>query len=801
MAYIRDFNKLSIQDVPLVGGKNASLGQMISNLDSKQIPIPQGFAITVDGYWHYLESNNLMEDIENKLKQLDKGHSLTVLEYVSSTIRHAIENAVMPVDLEAELCNYYRELSKKYHMKEVDVAVRSSATAEDLPDASFAGQQDSFLNIVGEKELIKAVKKCMASLFTERALTYRAERGIKHMKVALSVGIQKMVRSDEACSGVSFSLDTETGFKDVVVIDASYGLGETIVQGLVTPDLYAVHKPTMLEGFCSIIQKKRGAKDIKLIYSKQSTKSTRQVKVSKRDQLQFALTDEEIIHLARMVSLIEDYYSQLNKRWTPMDVEWAKDGRDSIIYIVQARPETVHAQALDEGHIITSYILGSGCQEHYKNDLITTGQSIGQKIVTGVAHVIKNASEMDRIKQGEILITEMTDPDWVPVMKRASAIITSRGGRTCHAAIVSRELGIPAVVGAANIMDTVTDGQVLTVDCSHGNVASIYNGAIPFTATKTELKDLPKPPVDIMVNIADPNAAYSISKLPVSGVGLARLEFIIANIIKIHPMALLYPDKIKDARIKKQISQLTVAHEDKRQFFVDTLSQGIGMIAAAFFPRPVIVRLSDFKTNEYRNLIGGVYFEPQEENPMLGLRGAVRYCHPQYEEAFILECQAIHRVCRTMGLCNIKVMVPFVRTVSEAECVRAELEKHGFGVDIIMMCEIPSNVILIDEFSRIFDGFSIGSNDLTQLTLAVDRESSLLSRVFDERDLAAQRMFEMAIKGARRNNKPVGVCGQAPSDFPDLADFFIKNGVTSLSLNADCVVPFLERYKNYKNEG
>lgn len=761
MNYIREFKNLSMNDVALVGGKNASLGQMIAHLSARDIPIPQGFAITVDGYWRFLTANNLSDGITTELAKLKGGTDLAVLAQVGKTIRESIVAGTMPDDLKQEILASYHDLSKQYHMDAADVAVRSSATAEDLPGASFAGQQDSYLNIVGDDALLIAVKKCMASLFNDRALIYRIQNKFDAIKIALSVGVQKMVRSDEACSGVSFSLDPETGFKDVVVIDASYGLGETIVQGLVTPDLFTVYKPTALKGFASIIQKKRGAKDVKLIYSSDAKQSTVQVKVPFEEQLLYALTDAEILKLASMVTAIEAYYTQLNGKWTPMDVEWAKDGRDGILYIVQARPETVHSRVVDQGHCITTYQLGSGDAAHYKKQLIGTGQSIGEKIVSGIARLIKDASHMNLVQTGDIIVTEMTDPDWVPVMKKASAIITSRGGRTCHAAIVSRELGIPAVVGAGGILEKIEDGQALTIDCSHGNVGFIYDGVIPFKTAQTSLDTIPTLPIEIMVNIADPDAAYVTSKLPVSGVGLARLEFIIANIVKVHPMALLHPEAVTDNAIKDQINIITAGYADKKEFFIDVLSQGIGMIAAAFYPRPVVVRLSDFKTNEYRNLIGGSYFEPQEENPMLGFRGAVRYCHERYEQAFALECQAIARVCKVMGLCNIKIMVPFVRTIGEAECVKEKLVKYGFDVDIIMMCEIPSNVILIDEFSKLFDGFSIGSNDLTQLTLAVDRESSILTSMFDERDPAVLKMCQMAIEGARRNNKPIGMCGQS----------------------------------------
>lgn len=805
MKYIRNFSTLSMNDVPLVGGKNAALGQMITHLADKGITIPQGFAITVDGYWHFLQSNNIEIPIKELLDSLPEDQNFEKIGIIGKKIRSLIQSGTIPLDLQQEIEQSYKELSQIYNSSECDVAVRSSATAEDLPHASFAGQQDSFLNIKGSQALFESVKNCIASLFNDRALIYRHEQKFEHIKVALSVGVQKMIRSDLGSSGVSFSLDPETGFKDVVVIDASFGLGETLVQGLVTPDLFTVHKPTLLQGFDSIIQKKRGSKDQKLIYRNDHKNTTIQVPISEKEQKIFALNDDEVLKLARMVITIEDYYTTLNNHWTPVDVEWAKDGNDQKIYIVQARPETVHSARVANEHTIATYQLGTGYPDHYKSQLLATGQSIGQKIVSGVARVLLDPSCMHLVNPGDIIVTEMTDPDWVPVMKKATAIVTQKGGRTCHAAIVSRELGIPAVVGIQDFMKNIKDGEQLTIDCSHGNVGFVYRGAIPYKVTEIPVETLTKAPVSIMVNIADPDAAYVTSRLPVDGVGLARVEFIIANLLKIHPLALLHPEQVNDPVTKKLIDDMTTGYADKKEFFIDVLSQGIGMIAAAFYPRPVIVRLSDFKTNEYRNLIGGSYFEPQEENPMLGLRGASRYCHPVYKEAFALECQALKRVCATMGLCNIKIMVPFVRTIAEAECVKGEIEKYGFkktdgcNTEIIMMCELPSNVMLIDEFSKLFDGFSIGSNDLTQLTLAVDRESALLTTMFDERDPAAKKMFELAITGALRNNKPIGICGQAPSDFPELAEFFITSGITYLSLNPDCVLPFLERCKVTKN--
>ncbi|HEX4069278.1 MAG TPA: phosphoenolpyruvate synthase [Candidatus Babeliales bacterium] len=786
MRYITYFDQIHIADVTKVGGKNASLGEMITQLSSQKIRVPDGFAITADAYWHYITENKLLKPMKQIMSSLHDTNHLARLHTVGSEIRKLIMHGHMPHDLAQEIITAYHELSRKYKKDNVDVAVRSSATAEDLPNASFAGQQDTFLNVVGEKKLLEACKKSMASLFTDRAIIYRIDKGFDHFKVALSIGVQKMIRSDKAVSGVAFSLDTESGFKDVVMIEASYGLGESIVQGLVTPDEYIVHKPTLELGYIPIIKKTCGDKKTKIVYEEHRTKT---VKVTEKDRQQFALSDKEIIELAQYVVIIEKYYSKLKKSWSPMDIEWAKDGHDGKLYIVQARPETVYAgkQELTLQHYTV--------KGENKKNAIVTGLSIGHKIVSGSARVVKGAQDIGKVHDGDIIVTPMTDPDWVPAMKRAAGIITDRGGRTCHAAIVSRELGIPAIVGTETATSTIKNGDKITIDCSSGATGIVYKGALKYTIKNILIADIPKPKVDVMVNIADPDSAFQTSFLPVVGVGLARLEFIITNVIKIHPMALMYPERVKDKKTKEKIKNITASYPQKTDFFIERLAQGIGMIAAGFYPRPVSVRLSDFKSNEYRNLIGGVYFEPVEENPMIGFRGASRYYNDLYKEAFALECKALMHVREVMGLKNIKIMIPFVRTVHEAKRVEAEMAKHGLkrnkDLEFVMMCEVPSNVIMINELSSYFDGFSIGSNDLTQLVLGVDRDSTILADLFDERDEAVKRMMALAIKGAHQHKRYIGICGQAPSDYPEIAKSLIKEGIDSLSLNVDSVLPFL----------
>ncbi len=788
MKFIKKFEELCIKDIPTVGGKNASLGEMIQQLKSKGILIPSGFVITAQAYNYHLRINNLEKKIKILLDKIDK-NNLKAFAVIGKKIRNLISNSPLPKDLEAEIIDAYKKMQKKYG-KSCDVAVRSSATAEDLPEASFAGQQETYLNIKGDKSLLKSCKDSFASLFTDRAISYRIDHGFDHMSVALSVGVQKMVRSDLSCAGVAFTLDTESGLKDIIFINSSYGLGENVVKGTINPDEFFVHKSTLEKGFKPILKKRIGTKRKKLIYSKIGYGSTKDVSVNKKDRNNFSLNDKEILNIAKQCLIIEKHYSVLKGKWSPMDIEWAKDGIDGKIYIVQARPETVHSLQQDQ-NILEEYVLDKKVSK--KSKVLVKGRSVGRKIATGKVRVISSSKKMYEVKKGDILVTDMTDPDWEPIMKRAAGIVTNRGGRTCHAAIVSRELGIPAIVGSINATAKLKDGQTVTMDCSNGETGVIYLGKVPFKVEKIEIKKIPKIKTKIMMNVGNPDEAFNFAKLPSDGVGLARLEFIINNSIQIHPLALVYPEKVVLKKDKQKIENLTFGYKNKKNFFVDKLAQEAGTIAAAFYPKPVIIRLSDFKSNEYRQLVAGKYFEPVEENPMLGFRGASRYYHEKYRAAFKLECLAMKKIRHDMGLDNVKLMIPFVRTVEEAKLVIEEMKKHGLeqgkdGLEIYMMCEIPSNVILIDEFSKIFDGFSIGSNDLTQTTLAVDRDSELISHLFDERDLAVKKMMELAIKGAKKNNKKIGICGQAPSDYPEIAKFLVECGIDSISLNPDTVL-------------
>jgi len=797
MKFIKNFKDVNIADVPLVGGKNASLGQMIRELFSKGIDIPHGFAVTAEAYWYFIESNNLLNDMQNAMSRLKDGSDINILKNVGSEVRSILLSGKIPSDLKKEIEQAYFDLCNFYKQENCDVAVRSSATAEDLPTASFAGQQETFLNICGIDSLMEATKKSIASLFTDRAIVYRIKHGFDHFKVALSVGVQKMVRSDKASAGVLFTLDTETGFKDLIVINSAFGLGEVVVKGEVIPDEFLVFKPTLRNNFDAIIKKQLGSKDVKLIYSDSDDSPTSQIKTSEQEKTSFSLTDQEVLTLAKYSIIIEDHYSHLRGKWSPMDIEWAKDGLDGKLYILQARPETVHAHQTGKD-FLKLYALKDGEDKKIVSKLLAKGQSIGNKIVSGKANVVKSVEDIAQVQEGDVLVTQMTDPDWVPAMKKAAGIITDKGGRTCHAAIVSRELGIPAIVGSQDATEKIKTGQDITIDCSRGKTGYVYEGILPFELTDMPIESLKTDsiPTKVMVNISDPDSAFSLSFLPNDGVGLARIEFVISNFIKIHPMALIDLEKIDDENILKKIEHITRAYQDKKRFFVNNLAYGIATIASAFYPKTVIVRFSDFKSNEYRNLIGGIYFEAEEENPMLGLRGASRYYDDSYKPAFSLECEAIKKVRTEMGLDNVKVMVPFVRTVSEAEKVLQEMEKNGLtrgvnGLEIVMMCEIPSNVILIDQFSKLFDGFSIGSNDLTQFTLGVDRDSGILAPLFDERDDAVKKMMALSIEGALRNNRYIGICGQAPSDFPEIAKFLIAQRITSISLNSDAVANFL----------
>jgi pyruvate,water dikinase len=780
------FEEFGIADVPIVGGKNASLGEMIRYLVPKGIRIPNGFATTAQAYRRFLEFNGL----DAKLRKLFTGLSvedLNQLRQVGSQARALILEASFPQDLDRAIRDAYARLCEQYGSN-TDVAVRSSATAEDLPDASFAGQHETYLNVHGIKGLLEACKKCFASIFTDRAFYYRQTHGFDHLRISLSIGVQKMVRSDLACSGVMFSIDTETGFTNAVLINASYGLGENIVQGTVNPDEFMVFKPTLKQGFRPILSKTVGSKESKLIYDVGGSKSTKNVPVPPSEREKLALSDEEILELARWACVIEDHYSGVNARYTPMDMEWAKDGITGQLFIVQARPETV--QSRKKKLVLQTYRLKSTGKR------LVSGHSVGEAIGTGKARLILDAHRMGEFQSGEILVTDKTDPDWEPIMKKAAAIVTNQGGRTCHAAIIARELGIPAIVGSENATGVLKTGQEITVSCAEGEVGYVYEGALPFEVSELPLDQLPKTHTQILMNIGNPEDAFSLSAIPNDGVGLARLEFIIANHIQAHPMALVHFEDLTDPKVKAQLADLTASYKDKPQYFVDRLAQGVGLIAAAFYPKPVIVRLSDFKTNEYAHLLGGQQFEPVEDNPMIGWRGASRYYHDRYREGFALECRAMKMVREEMGLTNTTLMIPFCRTIDEGRAVLAEMAKHGLergknGLEVYVMCEIPSNVILADEFFQIFDGFSIGSNDLTQLTLGLDRDSALLAPLFDERNEAVRRMIHLAIEAAKRNSKKIGICGQAPSDYPEFARFLVEQGIDSISLNPDSVLKTL----------
>jgi pyruvate,water dikinase len=782
-AFILWFKDLTINDVPLVGGKNASLGEMYCHLTKNGVNIPNGFAITAYAYRYLVEKAGIEAEIKKILKGLNPKNMGDLAE-CGHRIRELIRNAEFPRELREEISNAYKELCNQYG-PHTDVAVRSSATAEDLPDASFAGQQETYLNVRGESLLIDACKKCFASLFTNRAIHYRIDKKFDHFKVALSIGVQKMVRSDMASAGVMFSIDTESGFENVVFVTGAYGLGENVVQGHVNPDEYYVFKPTLKQGYKPILSKTVGSKKIKMIYDTQGSKHTKNVVVPESEQKKFVLTDKEIITLAEWACVIEDHYSHKSGHYMPMDMEWAKDGITNELFIVQARPETVQSQK--KKNVLEEYVLKK------RGKILATGHSVGDRIGSGVANVIKDVKDINRFKQGEVLITEMTDPDWEPIMKIASAIVTNRGGRTCHAAIISRELGIPCVVGTNNATEVVTSGQKVTVSCAEGDLGLVYDGLLKFEVRKINLEKFPKTKTNIMMNVGNPEQAFELSFLPNNGVGLAREEFIISSFIKVHPQALMDFDEIPDHKLKSKIDALTYGYKDKTEFFVDKLSQGIARIAAAFYPNDVIVRLSDFKSNEYANLIGGHLYEPQEENPMIGWRGASRYYSQKYKNAFALECKALKKVRDEMGLVNVKIMIPFCRTVDEGKKVLAEMEKHGLvrhknHLEVYVMCEIPSNVILADEFSKIFDGFSIGTNDLTQLTLGLDRDSELVADIYDERNPAVKKLVAQVIEAAHKNHRKIGICGDAPSTYPEFAQFLVRQGIDSISLSPDAVI-------------
>lgn len=779
---VRWFDQVDMNDVAIVGGKNASLGELVKQAKSLGVPVPNGFATTAEAYRMFLHQSGLDEKIAQILSGMNSG-DVASLQHHGQIVRHMILETPLPDSLSHAIVDAYHHLCKERGVI-ADVAVRSSATAEDLPDASFAGQQETYLNVRGQASVLDAVLRCFASLYTDRAISYRARHGYDSTQIALSVGVQLMVRSDLATSGVMFSLDTESGFRDVVLINAAYGLGENVVQGTVNPDEYYVFKPTLKQGLRPILKKSIGSKSMKLVYDAGGNKMTKNVPVGPEQANRFALCDDEILQLARWACTIEDHYSELHGRDCPMDMEWAKDGITGELFIVQARPETVQSRRKTASH--ERYHLKARSKE------LLTGRSVGEKIASGRVRLIRDIHDLKDFQDGEILVTDKTDPDWEPVMKRASGIITNRGGRTCHAAIVSRELGLPAVVGTLNATETLHCSQIVTISCAEGDTGTIYEGELPFEVETIELNNQTRPKTKMMMNVGTPDEAFALSAIPNDGVGLAREEFIISNFVKVHPQALL--DYVNlDSNARHEIDQATMGYEDKPQFFIDRLAEGVGMIAAAFYPKDVIVRMSDFKSNEYANLVCGAKYEPKEENPMLGFRGASRYYHPNYREAFALECKAMRKVREVMGLRNVKLMIPFCRTVEEGRKVQAEMAKYGLirgqdGLEFYVMCEIPSNVILADQFAEIFDGFSIGSNDLTQLTLGVDRDSEIVAHVFDERNEAVQRFISAAIRTAKQHHAKIGICGQAPSDYPEFAEFLVREGIDSISLTPDAIL-------------
>ena len=778
-------DQIRLEDVSIVGGKNASLGEMIQQLTPQGINVPSGFATTAHAYRHFIASHNLDEQLRSLFADLDISN-MRNLQQRGAAARSLILNAPFPADLERAIREAYQAMCDRYGA-DTDVAVRSSATAEDLPDASFAGQQETYLNVHSVAEVLESCRKCFASLFTDRAISYRQTKGFDHFDVALSVCVQKMVRSDLATSGVMFSIDTETGFKDVVLITAAYGLGENVVQGTVNPDEYRVFKPTLKTGHQPILSRRLGNKALRMVYNTGGTKLVKNVQVPRSEQKRFAISDAEVLQLAHWACDIEDHYSQLRGGYSPMDIEWAKDGETGELFIVQARPETVQSQR--QTNVLRTYHL----QKSADLPPLTTGRAVGAMIGSGNACVILEVDDIDQFQPGEVLVTAKTDPDWEPIMKQAAAIVTDQGGRTCHAAIIARELGIPAIVGCGDATAMIQNEEPLTVSCAEGEEGQVYRGQLPFSVEETPLDDCPTPRTKIMMNVGNPEVAFSVSALPNAGVGLARMEFIIANHIKVHPLALLNFDRLTDGSAKRKIARLTEQYDDKPQYFVDKLAQGIGTIAAAFYPKPVVVRMSDFKSNEYAHLLGGAAFEPDEENPMIGWRGASRYYDERYKDGFALECQALKHVRDDMGLTNVILMIPFCRTPDEGRRVIAEMAKHDLvqgenGLQVYVMCELPSNVMLAEEFAEVFDGFSIGSNDLTQLTLGLDRDSALVAHLFDERNDAVQRLVAKAIATAKAKGRKIGICGQAPSDYPEFARFLVEQGIDSISLNPDAVI-------------
>jgi pyruvate, water dikinase len=782
--YIRFFEEIGIDDVPHVGGKNASLGEMYRTLTSQGVMVPNGFAITAEAYRYVLEHAGASGPLHEALDNL-RADDMAELASRGRRARDIVYGAGLPDDLRAEILNAYGKLREQYG-ENVTLAVRSSATAEDLPTASFAGQQETYLNISGADGLIEACRRCFASLFTDRSIHYRVDHGFDHFKVALSIGVMKMVRSDIAASGILFTLDTESGFRDVVLITGAYGLGENVVQGAVDPDEFMVFKPTFEQGTRAVLRRTLGSKKLKMVYGDAGAlESTRNEPTSQEDRERFCISDADVLTLTDYALKIERHYSKKAAHLVPMDIEWAKDGLDGRLYIVQARPETVASNK--RGGVLEEFVLQG------KGETIVTGHAVGSRIGAGPAHVIDNAAQIGDFKPGEVLVTDITTPDWEPIMKQAAAIVTNRGGRTCHAAIVAREFGIPAVIGCEDATERLKNGDAVTVSCAEGDVGRVYSGTLPFEIRRTDVTALPRPRTQVMLIVGNPEMAFQSSFLPNDGVGLARMEFVIAEYIKVHPMALLHPEKIEDETERRAVLSLAHNYASGADYFIQRLAEGIGTIAAAFYPKPVIVRMSDFKTNEYAGLLGGRWFEATEDNPMLGFRGASRYTHPAYAEGFALECAAMKRAREVMGLTNIKLMIPFCRRVEEGVRVVERMRELGLergkgGLEIYVMCEIPNNVVLIDEFSQVFDGFSIGSNDLTQLTLGVDRDSQSVAFEFDERDPGVLAMIHLAIEGCRRNHRHSGLCGQAPSDYPEVAEFLVRERIDSISLNPDVVV-------------
>ena len=802
--YIVDLSEVQLTDLELVGGKNASLGEMIQNLSKLGVNIPGGFALTVDAYWQFINHNKLDNKIRMLIKKMKKD-DLVSLKKTGLEIRQLIRNGKWPRQVKEEIRDSYTSLSQKYGQDITDVAVRSSATAEDLPDASFAGQQETYLNVRGPEEILTSVRNCFASLFTDRAISYRDNFGFDHFDVGLSVCIQKMVRSDLASSGVAFSLDTESGFKDVVLINGSYGLGESVAQGTVSPDEFLIFKPTLKDGFASIIEKKMGMKENKIIYSTDPGQLVTTVHVGNTQQDEFCITDRQALKLAKWVCIIEDYYSNLKGHWCPVDTEWAIDGLSGKLFIVQARPETIHSRKKDNSLI--EYIIDDTNGTTIRLTGIAVGDKVGQGKIQKMYSLDGRDGSFDgsNFQQGDVLVTEMTDPDWEPIMKKASAIITNKGGRTCHAAIVAREMGVPAIVGTENGTEVLYNGEEITVSCSEGDVGKVYDGIIPYKLKKTKLDNLPQTKTPIMLNVASPDLAFKFAQIPNAGVGLAREEFIINNYIQAHPLALLRHKRLKDPELTEKIRVLTRGFKNEETFFVKRLSYGVAKIASAFYPKNAIVRMSDFKSNEYYNLLGGSYFEPTEENPMIGWRGASRYYSDEYEYAFGMECKAIKRVREKMGLTNVTIMIPFCRTVKELRNVYKVMKKYGLqrgkdGLQVYLMAELPSNILMAEEFAQYIDGFSIGSNDLTQLTLGLDRDSSLVAHIYDERNPAVKRSISNLIKVAKKTKTKVGICGQGPSDYPDFAQFLVEEGIDTISVTPDSMLKTIKAIYKIENK-